>query len=836
MAALTATNADNAPVPTGGGRLELLAPAGGPEQLNAALAAGADAMYLGFGHRFNARRGATSFDDESFEAACRRAHLAGARVYVTVNVVIKADEMARALALVRRAWLLGTDAFIIQDWGLLDEVRRRWPQMEVHISTQANVHDARGVAWARDQWQVDRVTLSRELSVPEIARIAQEGVELEGFGHGALCFCYSGICMMSSMGGDRSANRGMCAQPCRLPYELVDGAGRRMSPPDVRPLCPKDYRTIDRLGELREAGLGSLKVEGRLKGADYVHAVIRAYRSALDELDGVEDVLAVQERDRLLRRAFNRDFTDAYLDGASDNDMMSYERSNNRGELVGLVVATRDLGSARVWRGGTNGGRERTRKVTLAEVDVILDAPVGKGDLLEVRPVDDPSQFLTTNADRDAAAGETLTCRTVRPMAVGCPVRVIRSQQALDVAARAARADIPRQREVRVRVVARRGKPFSVEVGTADGVASASASGFVVEAARSRAVSREDLIEHVGRMGGSAFVPVAFEVELDEGCGMRFSDVHKVRAEACRALMRRLLEPYETREVGKAPSQVLVTREVGERLAAREDGTRPEVEVCALVRDVASARAARKAGATRVYAMSDALTSENWEPGETLLPWLDEVCREIDHERLDPFVRSGEPVGVGSVSELALACQRGASAEVRPCIPVHNPSALFSMVDAGARAVWLSAELTLDEVLGLAKVSPVPVGLVAYGRTRVMTSEHCVLQVAGRCVHNCGACALRRDDMQLVDVKGKRFPVRTDLQGRSRIYASTPLDAVPEVPELVAGGVSRLMVDGSLLEAGEVARAVGRVVRAAHGESLSRLEGHGSGHLHSPIE
>ena len=163
---------------------ELLAPAGGPDPFNAALAAGADAIYCGLGTDFNARRGARNFDDETFAAACRAAHLAGARVYVTENVVIRTDEMPAALALVRRAWLLGADAFIIQDWGLLAEVRRLWPQIECHVSTQANVHDARGVAWCRELG-VDRVTLSRELSVAEIARIAEEGVELEGFGHGA---------------------------------------------------------------------------------------------------------------------------------------------------------------------------------------------------------------------------------------------------------------------------------------------------------------------------------------------------------------------------------------------------------------------------------------------------------------------------------------------------------------------------------------------------------------------------------------------------------------------------------------------------------------------------
>ena len=168
--------------------IELLAPAGGPEAFNAALAAGANAIYCGLGNNFNARRGAHNFTEETFGEACRRAHLAGARVYVTVNIAVATREIPQVLELIRRAWLLGADAFIIQDWGLLAEVRRSWPQIECHVSTQANVHDARGTAWCRELG-VARATLSRELSLDEMRTIAQEGVELEAFGHGALCFC-----------------------------------------------------------------------------------------------------------------------------------------------------------------------------------------------------------------------------------------------------------------------------------------------------------------------------------------------------------------------------------------------------------------------------------------------------------------------------------------------------------------------------------------------------------------------------------------------------------------------------------------------------------------------
>ncbi len=173
---------------------ELLAPAGGPEAFYAALAAGADAIYCGLGSDFNARRGAHNFSDEEFREACRVAHIAGARVYVTQNVVIKENELERAVRWAAHAWVLGADAIIVQDWGLMSELRRRRPDIEIHVSTQANLHDERAVAWVRDVLGVERVTLSRELSLAEISRIAQEGVELENFGHGALCFCYSGIC------------------------------------------------------------------------------------------------------------------------------------------------------------------------------------------------------------------------------------------------------------------------------------------------------------------------------------------------------------------------------------------------------------------------------------------------------------------------------------------------------------------------------------------------------------------------------------------------------------------------------------------------------------------
>ena len=457
----------------------------------------------------------------------------------------------------------------------------------------------------------------------------------------------------------------------------------------------------------------------------------------------------------------------------------------------------------------------------------------------------DPTQFLTVNVESDAAADETIAATAARPIEAGAVVRVIRSQAAMDAAARVSRADIQRKRPVDVRVVARLGEPFHVELSCVDGEASASAEGFVVEAARTKAVASEDLVEHVGRMGGGPFEPASFDVQMDEGVGMGFSAVHKVRAAAVRALEEALLAPYAEREGNTAspPSDRAVAYRLGEARAAAGIADPAAVEreepcACALVADPDCARAALGAGAARVYATVDDLSRGDWPEG--VIAWLDEVCREGDHARLDPWVVEGAPVAVGNVSELALAAERGAAPEIRSCIPVHNESCVVALEEAGAAGFWFSPELTLEQVCELAPRASVPIGLMVLGRERAMTSEHCVLQVTGKCVHNCEACPQRRRRFSLKDIDGKLLPVRTDVNGRSRIWSAYPLDATPQAAELIEAGVTRLLADCTLLTPKETAFSVERVaraidaVRAGHAPH-ARMQGATSGHLFSGI-
>ena len=815
---------------------ELLAPAGGPEPFYAALAAGADAIYCGMGS-FNARRKANNFTDEAFQAACRAAHLAGSRVYVTVNVVIKDEEMREALALIDRCWQLGADAFIIQDWGLFFEVRHLMPEVETHISTQANIHDARGAAWCKAAG-ADRVTLSRELSVDEIAHIHDAvDIELEVFSHGAICFCYSGICLLSSFTSrGRSANRGMCAQPCRLPYELIDESGRSWSATGrERALCPRDTCTVDMLPRLLDAGAHALKLEGRMKAPDYVHSIVSAYRSQLDDVLARRPIsLQVAEaRYRQLKRCFNRDFTTEYQQGRSGDEMMSYERSNNRGQIVGEVLGSRPLGN-------TRGLKPDDRRRRAAWTRLRLDEPVGKGDLLELRHDDEFDQFLTCLAPEDTAAGSIIECRTARAMPAGARVRLIRSQAALDAAEAALKRPVARKRPVDVRVIAHLGQPFTVELRCVDDDAVLGrAEGFIVEAARTRAVCANDLIEHVGRMGSSPFEATSFDIQLDEGCGMGFSAVHRVRAAACEALERAILAPYESRapHVPAAPT---------ERRAEPHAVEATVPEICALVTSREAARLARDAGAARIYMAVDDLLAAGVSPQdivrEKIIPVLDEVSREVDHERLDHWLASGAPAAVGTISELSLGAESGSLVELRSCIPVHNVACMQALGERGANGIWLSPELTLAEIERIAPHrGSLTLGLTVLGAPRVMTSEHCIMQVAGACIHDCGRCCLRTRDFKLKNIDGRMLPVRTGLNGRSHLYDGVTLDATPQIPALLAVGVTRFLVDGTLVDNDELLRRVTRAKRALDAALAGRtpdkrLAGSSSGCLFQGVE
>lgn len=728
--------------------VELLAPAGTPDALRAAIAAGADAVYVGLG-AFNARAANGGFSLAELSSACVLAHAHGARVYVTLNVYVRDDELGDAVALAGRALAAGADALIVADLGLIARIRAALPDAELHLSTQAGAQCAAAVDFAARELGVERVTCARELSVAELAELCATGVEIEAFCHGAICICYSGACSYSALMRGRSANRGDCTQPCRLAYELQDGSGavlaggawergraaeeQAMRPDGDRLLCPRDYLGIRHIAEMLEAGVSAFKIEGRMKSPDYVYNVVRCYREALDaalagrplsdiELDGLEACLA---------RSFSRGFTSGYLEGghaATGSDLMSVERAINQGLRAGHVVEPCYEGAL-----------------------VAFDCEVTAGDMLEIRstpgpdaPADVPKRWPIVPCPRDVASGEEVLIPCKRKVEAGSAVHVVRSASTILEAEAAVRE--MREEEVRLAAAESGGVAPGAcleasEAGAGrEGIAASElgvdcASAEPARFAHARRRRENGAVSEPGAGGACAVEPGTVEpsaggacksphtaVDLGEVC--RLEDLEGVRA-ACERVVR-----------GEAPA--VVVRNIGQIPTVRAAGVPWEVGSPLQVWNAETARVLVRLGARRV-----------WLPEELTIKDLASVRAQME----DPA--SGDPATEGPApGELASARMHCAGA-------------------AGAS----SAE-SAGSPHAVERHSGDIVDIAADGSTPLMITEHCLLTAEGPCSNNCLTCprrlASQAGDRFLAELdrksSGARLTVRVDEKGRTRLY------------------------------------------------------------------
>lgn len=830
-------------------QVELLAPAGNMAALHAAVTGGADAVYLGL-ETFNARRGADNFTLETLREACDFAHLRGVSIYVTMNTIILPDEVGEALECVRQAYRAGADGFIVQDIGLAAEISRTLPEASLHLSTQMNTHNLAGVR-AAARLGAERITLAREVSLDEIALLcaaaAEEGMEVEVFAHGALCVCYSGQCFMSSMIGGRSANRGMCAQACRLPYELQNKALQKSLPsPGDHLLSPQDLCTVDRVDDLVAAGAASLKIEGRMKSPEYVFAVTSVYRKALDAALAKENAAITDaDRDRLTD-AFSRGFTTAYLDGKRGNDIMSYQRPNNRGLFLGRVDEVRDgaayLKSAHAltegdvlefWTRKGNGtltlGPVRTDKKGRYHLPL-------EGKTRTVKAGDRVFRVRSAEAAfEDDAREPRVPLVGTATLHIGEPLRMEFHP--------AAEADIEGAPRTTL-AVARR-----LQAAFPDGV-SGVAEGAPVEAARTRAVSFDDVAAHIDRLGNTPYQLVNLTIDMDDGVGIGFSALHGVRAAALDALTEVLTAEGHGRTLPRTiPREPLP--------AARPTGCR----VAVTVTNPACARAAKRAGAHLIY-----VPALNYRRGEAVIAGQKNAAAEqagypkgcipimpvADHEAVGgareavvdadvwKYAAEGKPLLAESLGAMERASEEGALLDVGSHVPITNGLSLAVASEFGAARVWLSPELTLRQIEEVAKDAPVELGVLLIGAQELMVTEHCMFMSQGPCDENCAECPRRKSPHVLKDRKGYEFPVVTDAMGRSHLYNAVELDIASSMPELLAAGISSYMVDATLMNAEETAHAVGRAIRALHvaqndGNAIAKMPNTTSGHLYRGV-
>ena len=479
---------------------ELLSPAGSEEALHAAVDSGADAVYLGT-KAFGARASAVNFDNETLARAVEYAHLHHVRVHVTVNTLVKEQEFSGVGETLRTVAHAGADAVIVQDLGVAALVRDEFPALKLHASTQMALSNASDARFARD-FGYDRVVLARECSRDEIRRVAETGVETEVFAHGALCTAVSGRCLMSSMAGGRSGNRGRCAQPCRMRFQWN---GREAAWLSLKDLCAYPI-----LKELWDAGVCSLKLEGRLKSPEYVAVVTEAYRRALDDLAAgrfdPEDPAPMEK----LRQIFNRGgFTRGHAGGAEDAALCAPERVSHEGLPLGTVTSVRG---------------------NLARVRLIRS--LHDGDSLQLRQRQDADLRYS---GPEISAGQEAVLR-LRPGLTAAPgVEVARLSDARQL--EAARSHAPQPISIQMHGVFALNRPMALTLS--DGISTVTVEGQPVQAAAKRAAAAEEVRRQLERLGDTPFVlesPENLTIELADGLFLPVSALNALRRDGIAAL------------------------------------------------------------------------------------------------------------------------------------------------------------------------------------------------------------------------------------------------------------------------------------------------------------
>ena len=739
-----------------------------------------------------------NFTMDEMAETIKFAHVRGVKVYVTVNTLVDDGEWTIASDYLRDLYDLGVDAAILQDLGVLRLVRRAAPNLPLHASTQMTAHNLEGVNFLAGLG-FERVILARELSLSEISHICDKSrCAVEVFIHGALCICYSGQCLMSSLIGGRSGNRGRCAQPCRLPYQLVGSPTNPLTEKiDAGEylLSPKDLQTIEILPQLIGAGIASFKIEGRMKRPEYVAIVTDAYRQAIDAYTNHPGEYKV-EKETLqdLEQIFNRGFTTAHLLGKNSAEMMSDRRPNNRGVLAGRVIR---------WLQG-----ER-------KAHIRLEAPLQVGDIVEAwvkvggRVNMEVSSLAVDGVAVDSAEADSevfIPCNEpVRPGDRVFKTFDIRlTERARSLFNKAGNRRIP----VDIAVTAELGNPLKIEVKDSEGNCVDAVTGFIVEAARKQPLTTELLEAQCSRLGATPFVMSNFTAQIGENVMAPISEINAARREALTKLEEKRLSAFVRPPL--PPFNFSLPKDSG---ASSGLTRRPELAV--RVETFEQASSALESGADWIYLMGESFSKRDCSidyyakileqvraAGKRIVFGLPRILRggEIDdwRELLSGFAALiPDAIGVGNPGAWTLAREYAdLRIHVDYTMNIYNQEALEFCRELGAISATLSPELTMTQVERLAGATPIDVECLVHGRISMMISEFCAVGSYLKKTDSTtcsGACS--KGSFSLRDRKGEEFPVITDDACRMHILNAKELNMLPYIDRFVAAGVKRVRIE-----------------------------------------
>ncbi|MBP2030598.1 putative protease [Methanohalophilus levihalophilus] len=748
---------------------ELLAPVGDWDSLVAAVENGADAVYMG-SDLFSARAYATNFSEEELEEAIDFVHIRGVKAYVTVNTLIKDSEFEDAIDLLYQICNMGADAVIVQDIGLLSEALQAYPELPLHASTQMTAHNIPSVELLAEMG-VKRIVLSREMSFESIKNLKETcGIEIEVFVHGALCICYSGQCLMSSMIGGRSGNRGYCAQPCRRKYELTKN-GQEIETPGDYLLSPQDLCAASMIPELIEAGVDSFKIEGRMKRPEYVAGVVRMYRTFIDRyVESPESYYVSEDEIEDLMQLFNRGFTSAYLEG-QDRGMMSRENPANRGLELGKVIGyNRNYGQVRVklQRALKQGDGISIGETGIHATTIYRNGKRIKeafpGDIVEISsPMVENEKFVFKTSDFSQI--DTLQKTYTSPH----PLR-----------------KIPVDIEARIKV----GNPIEIRMKDTDSLSVQVSSDFDVEEAKSRPMDSEKIEEQLRKLGNTIFEASSINVEIEGNVFVPLKALNNLRNEAAEILAEKRAESsHRACELYILPEFSIDYSE----------------EVPSLSVAVSSFKGAEEAvlgGANTIY-FDYPISPVDFKRARFLCQehrcrlylFTPRICMDSEMaDVLKVFEMAVECDGIiaSNAGVLNLAHQRGIPVIADSPLNVFNSYSSSFLKGKGSVMSTVSPELTLEEINEIAMSFESEA--IVEGRLELMVSEYCLLaELLGCSGPSESICKKAR--YEFVDEKGFSFPVITDEHCRTHILNSKKLSMLGKLQDIIDAGVRSIRID-----------------------------------------
>ncbi|MEA3199950.1 MAG: family peptidase [Thermoplasmata archaeon] len=776
-------------------RVELLAPAGSFEALVAAVENGADAVYLA-GQHFGARKFAKNFTDEELRAGIDFAHVRGVKVFVTVNTLVFNDEFADLvpfLATIREA---GADAVIVQDLGIMRILRDLFPDLPLHISTQATVHNSKGVKWLEDLG-AERAILAREMTLKDITQMKQKsGAELETFVHGALCYCYSGQCLMSSVIGERSGNRGACAYTCRLPYDMTANGEVMPEVEQKHVLSSKDLNQIESIPQLIESGVTSFKIEGRMKRPEYVAVVTRAYRTAIERYYAGDFHITAAEH-KAVMAVFNREFTPGYLEGKEKWAFTSWDTDGNRGTPLGEVVASgRGFVTVKLFDA-----------LHVKDGISVIHAP-HEGSQRDEAP--EEYGFTVTQIDfggrwiTEATPGMTVTLKGFAPSGPGDKVYKTADHETLETARATFQGPPLRRVGVALRATLEVGKPIRVELRDTERDVTATHEGFVVQPARKAPLAETTVREHVTKLSETPFDADTVEVRVAPNAFVPLGELNEARRGAVAALEKAIAERYHRAPLAAPAPPTFPTAQ-----------RRRALSLAVNCWGLDNVRAALEGGARTIYytGLKVGGLQPKWDPlveaaalaeahGAKLWIASGMIQKDWEVEALRDAVREirASPAFAGVLAGNHGACQvakeEGVPFVADWPINVYNSVTTNFLTQHGAARITLSPELTLEQMADVARHTEAPLEALVHGRLTLMTSEYCSIGHATACQMPGGTWApCHETAYSLQDRTGARFPLATDGACRMYILNAVELAMLNRLPDLAAAGLDVLRIE-----------------------------------------